>query len=71
MNWGNALCDKDGDVNVAEIIAAIGGAGGILVPIHAYFAHGTAFDLQAYGIGLAAIVGALGAAQRLRGDAGK
>ena len=71
MKWDKVLTDADGDVNLAELIAAIGASGGIFLPIHAYFAHGTPFDLQAYGLGLAAIVGALGAAQRLRGDNAK
>lgn len=68
MSWKKTLCDADGDVNIAELIAAVGGAGGVFVPIWHSF-HGAPFDIQSYGIGLGAIVGALGAAQRMRGDA--
>jgi hypothetical protein len=36
--------------------------------IHSYFIRHITFDLQAFGVGLGAIVATLGAAQRLRGD---
>ena len=53
----------------ANAIAIIGAVAGLVLETHQYFARGVPFDLQAFGIGLGAIVATLGAAQRLRGDA--
>ena len=52
----------------ANYIALIGALAGLGMSCHAYFIRNVPFDLQSFGIGLGAIVGALGAAQRLRGD---
>jgi hypothetical protein len=52
----------------ANYIAIIGSIAGLAMQIHSYFIRHITFDLQAFGVGLGAIVATLGAAQRLRGD---
>ena len=72
MKWmTDILTDANGDHAAGNHIAIWGGIAGLGMQLHAYFIHGAAFDLQNFGIGLGTIVAALGAAQRLRGDAGK
>jgi hypothetical protein len=52
----------------ANYIAIVGALSGLVMQGHAYFVRGVNFDLQSFGLGLGAIVGALGVAQKLRGD---
>jgi hypothetical protein len=52
----------------ANAIALAGAVLWLVIYAHSYFMRGTPFDGQAFGIGLGAIIGSLGAAQRLRGD---
>ena len=68
MNWTNAFKDSKGDWNLAECLAFPAGAAGVVTSIADFWLHGTHLDLQSYGLGIGAIIAALGAAQRLRGD---
>jgi len=69
VNWKRAITDPDGDVNIAEVIAATGGFIAVVMPVIEYFQKGLEFHMQDYGTTLGMIIGALGCAQRLRGDA--
>lgn len=53
----------------ANYIALAGAVVGLGLESYVTIIKGQVFDLSSFGLGLGAIVGALGAAQRLRGDA--
>jgi len=53
----------------ANHITVWGSLAGLIMTVHQYFVAHVPFDLQGFGVGLGAIVAAMGAAQRLRGDA--
>ena len=68
MSFANAFKDAKGDWSLAECVgapAAVLGVGASLY--HGLWLH-EPFDLQSYGLGIGAVIAALGAAQRLRGD---
>ena len=58
--------DKDGSLSIPEIVAACGAVPGIGGPVWDWAVRGSHFDLQSYGIGLGALILALGTAQRIR-----
>jgi hypothetical protein len=67
MNWGKLLTDADGDANIAEILAIVGGVLGIGLTVAKYIKSGE-FNYEMFAAGTAGIIASLGAAQRLRGD---
>ena len=68
MSWKAAFQDARGDWNLAECVGAPAAVLGITTSLyHGLWLH-EPFDLQAYGIGIGAVIAALGAAQKLRGD---
>ena len=69
MGWQTIFQDAEHDLNAAEVIAVPAAVVGVATAVWDCIAHARVFDLQSFGLGLAAIVAALGAAQRLRGDA--
>lgn len=58
--------DSDGSLSLPELVAAISSGAGVSVALWDCLARGAHFDLQSFGVGVGAIVAALGAAQRLR-----
>ena len=68
MKFSNLFVDANGDPNLAEL----GGAGALgtmlAAALYGVFWKSTAIPYQDFAIGAAAIIGAIGAAQRLRGD---
>ena len=58
--------DKDGSYAMPEIIATCGAIGSLASSLWDCFGRGHTIDLTAMGAGLAAIVLALGSAQRIR-----
>lgn len=68
MSWKTIFQDAEGDWNAAEICAVPAAVAGVGTYLWQCW-HGTAFDFQNFGTGLGLLVTAIGAAQRLRGDA--
>lgn len=69
MSLANAFRDARGDFNLAECVGAPAAVLGVATSLyHGLWLH-EPFDLQSYGLGIGAVIAALGAAQRLRGDA--
>ena len=65
LNWKALITDVDGDPDFAEI-AAIGGAClGLGLAVRDCVVLGHPFDLQSYGMGLGALITALGLARKL------
>lgn len=69
MSWTNAFKDAKGDWNVAECAGVPGAVAAICMWLWKAAHHPDIPDLQSFGIGLGAVIAAIGAAQRLRGDA--
>lgn len=68
MKFSNLFVDANGDPNLAELGGA-GALGTMLAgALYGAFWRATAIPYQDFAIGAAAIIGAIGAAQRLRGD---
>lgn len=71
MNWTpitNALCDANGDFNVAECLVACGGLSGGITYIATHTGSGSTFDFVHFCTGLGLLATALGATQALRQD---
>jgi phosphoketolase len=68
VSFLNAFKDAKGDWNLAEIGAAAALAGGIGMWMWKAAHQSGVPDLSSLGIGVGALIGALAAAQRLRGD---
>jgi len=58
--------DKDGAYCLPEISVALGGAQALASAAWDFWYRGHSPDLQAFGLGLSAVVVAMGAAQRIR-----
>ena len=58
--------DADGSFAIPEILAAVAGSEGVVTSLWGFWGRNQPFDLQAFGLGLGAIIVALGAAQRIR-----
>jgi hypothetical protein len=69
VSWSNAFKDAKGDWNMAECVGVPATVGAILMWVWKAAHHPEVPDLQSFGLGLGAVIAALGAAQRLRGDA--
>lgn len=69
MSWQNAFKDAKGDWNMAECAGVPATVGAICMWMWKAWHHPEVPDLQSFGLGLGAVIAALGAAQRLRGDA--
>lgn len=69
MSWSNAFKDAKGDWNMAECAGVPATVGAIGMWMWKAWHHPEVPDLQGFGLGLGAVIAALGAAQRLRGDA--
>jgi hypothetical protein len=69
MSFSNAFKDAKGDFNLAECAGVPAAVGAILIWLWKAIHHPEVPDLQGFGVGLGAVIAALGAAQRLRGDA--
>jgi hypothetical protein len=68
VNFANLFVDANGDPNLAEIGGA-GALGTMLAgALYGMLWKGAMIPYQDFAIGAAAIIGAIGAAQRLRGD---
>jgi hypothetical protein len=71
MNWTpfiNAFKDANGDFNLAEGIAAVGGISAICIVVHSYFVRHESFSLLAFAGGLSALIMAVAGAQAARQD---
>lgn len=69
MSFSNAFKDAKGDWNMAECAGVPAALAAICVWLWKAIHHAEVPDLQGFGLGLGAVIAALGAAQRLRGDA--
>lgn len=69
MSFANAFRDARGDWNLAECAGVPAAMLACATWIWKAWQNPGVPDLQAFGIGLGAVIAALGAAQRLRGDA--
>ena len=63
-----AFEDAQGDLNLAECVGFPAAVAGIGASLYDVLVRGSHLDLQSYGLGIGAIIAAVGAAQRLRGD---
>jgi len=61
-----AFTDRDGALAIPEVVASVGSVSGLCAALWDWAMRGVHLDLQSYGLGIAAIVAGLGAAQRLR-----
>jgi hypothetical protein len=69
MSFSNAFKDAKGDFNLAECAGVPAAVVAMATWIWKAWHHPEVPDLQGFGVGLGAVIAALGAAQRLRGDA--
>jgi hypothetical protein len=69
VSLANAFKDAKGDWNLAECVGMPAAAAAMVLWLWKAAHHPEVPDLQAFGVGLGAVIVALGAAQRLRGDA--
>jgi hypothetical protein len=69
MSLANMFKDAKGDWNLAECVGMPAAAIGVAMWVWKAAHHVEVPDLQSFGLGLGAVITALGAAQRLRGDA--
>jgi hypothetical protein len=68
MSWTSAFKDAKGDWNIAECTAAPAAVAGVVMWLWKAAHHPDLPDLSAFGIGVGALITAVAAAQRLRGD---